>query len=172
MTGKLNMLSAWERDVLEELTTVSKDLDNLLSRRDHLQAKLDLVLVLLSLEPRAESQAAFPPEDCPYLPLFAPTGAHPLPSTSERKSKAVATILAERGEPIHVREIRAAMTARGLPIPGRGTDANIIVHLVRMPDLFVRTSRGTYGLAQLKRPAAKKPPDRATKSTPMPAPGD
>ena len=137
MTGRLDQLAGWEQDIRDELATVSTDLETLISRRDHLQAKLDLVRVLQNLERGAESEDA---------PTLAP--AHPRQTTAERICQAVATILDEGGEPMHVGSIRAVMLARGIVLPGRGTDANIIVHLTRSPDLFVRIARGTYGLAK------------------------
>ena len=157
MTDRLSVLSAWEDDIQDELTNVSKTLDTLLSRRDHLQAKLDLVRVLQALERGAES------EDGPDK-----ARAHIRQTTTERIGEAVATILDEGGKPMHVRDIRAVMTSRGVPIPGRGADANVIVHLARMPDVFVRTARGTYGLAKWMRRKPNQPRNRPTKSIEMP----
>ena len=56
MTGRLDQLAGWEQDIRDELATVSTDLEILISRRDHLQAKLDLVRVLQNLERGAESE--------------------------------------------------------------------------------------------------------------------
>ena len=141
VTGRLDQLAAWEQDIRDELATISKDLETLISRRDHLQAKLDLVRVLLNLERGPESEDA--PDDA---------RAHTRQTTAERICEAVAAILDEGGEPMHIGSIRAVMLTRGISLPGRGTDANIIVHLTRRPDLFVRIARGTYGLAKWNRP--------------------
>ena len=147
VTSRLGQLATWEQDIRDELATVSKDLETLLSRRDHLQAKLDLVLVLQNLERGAGSQDAS--DKVPD---------HTRQTTVERICEAVATILDEGGEPMHVGNIRAVMLARGIALPGRGTDANIIVHLTRRPDLFVRTARGTYGLAKWYTPETRVTP--------------
>ena len=153
MSDKLSTLSAWERDIQNELADVSKELEALVSRRDHLQAKLDLVRVLLNLESGPK------PTDDP-----AGLSGRPRQTTAERIGEAVAAILDEGGEPMHVKEIRAALTSRGVPLPGRGADANIIVHLSRMPDVFVRTSRGTYGLTEWTRQSLKRPRSSQAKS--------
>ena len=153
MTGRLDELSAWERDIQDELKAVSGELESLLSRRDHLQAKLDLVRVLQGLERGAGPGER--PDD---------TGGRSRQTTAERIGEAVAAILDERGEPMHVRDIRAELIARGVPLPGRGADANVIVHLSRNPNTFVRTSRGTYGLTTWTPRKTKKPRSRSTKS--------
>lgn len=59
---------------------------------------------------------------------------------------AVETILAAAGEPLHISQIREELVLRGVPIPGRGDDANIIVRIGRVKERFVRTGRGTYAL--------------------------
>lgn len=153
MTDKLSTLSSWERDIQNELATVSKDLEALLSRRDHLQAKLDLVQVLQNLERGSEPSGE---------PVGA--GAHARQTTGERIAGAVSAVLDEAGRPMHVREIRTMLASRGVPLPGRGTDANLIVHLSRKPDVFVRTSRGTYGLTEWTRHSPRRPRSSSTKS--------
>ena len=145
MTDKLSTLSAWERDIQNELRTVSKDLETLLSKRDHLQAKLDLLRVLQNLERGSE-------------PTEGPDGAgsRTRQTTGERVAGAVSAVLDEGGRPMHVREIRTVLDSKGVALPGRGTDANLIVHLSRKPDVFVRTSRGTYGLTEWTRHSPKR----------------
>ncbi len=161
MTERLDELSAWERDIQNELTEVSSDLESLLSRRDHLQAKLDLVRVLKNLERGAESGGG-----------MDSASARPRQTTAERIGETVAAILDERGDPMHVSDIRAAMASRGVPVPGRGTDANVIVHLSRKPDVFVRTSRGTYGLAKWSRRKRGLAGSRSTQSNATPVEGE
>lgn len=57
-------------------------------------------------------------------------------------------ILADRPEqkPIHYRDLADLIMAEGEFIPGRNPAANLISHLSR-DERFVRTGRGTYGLA-------------------------
>jgi hypothetical protein len=56
-------------------------------------------------------------------------------------------ILAENAEPMHIGDLREALISRGVPLPGRGDQANIIVRLRRDETRFQRTGRGMYGLA-------------------------
>ncbi|SRR6266704_80553 len=57
------------------------------------------------------------------------------------------TILLASGQPMHIRDLRQALITRGVPLPGRGDEANIILRLGRSKDRFVRTGRGMYGLS-------------------------
>lgn len=52
-------------------------------------------------------------------------------------------ILEESSHPMHLVEIRNSLSERGVEVPGRGTDANIIAHLRRLPGVY-RVGRGTY----------------------------
>jgi hypothetical protein len=65
----------------------------------------------------------------------------------------VEAILAEKGEPMHIGALRDVLIERGIPLPGRGDEANIIVRLRRDDTRFTRTGRGTYGLTAWGLPA-------------------
>jgi hypothetical protein len=54
-------------------------------------------------------------------------------------------VLGERSKPLHISELRAELARRGIPIPGKGTDANVIVYLSRCNDIC-RVGRGLYAL--------------------------
>jgi hypothetical protein len=54
--------------------------------------------------------------------------------------------LTAAGRPVHISELMRLLRARQVPIPGSGTQANLITHL-RRDARFVRPSRGMYGLA-------------------------
>lgn len=58
----------------------------------------------------------------------------------------VVDILSERGQPMQIRELMAAVQGRDVKIPGRGQQANLIAHISRDPRI-VRPHRGYYGLA-------------------------
>lgn len=60
------------------------------------------------------------------------------------KTAAIA-VLEERGKPMHISELRKALEQRGVPIPGKGTDANVIVYLSRAADVC-RVGKGLYAL--------------------------
>jgi hypothetical protein len=53
------------------------------------------------------------------------------------------------GRPLHIKELHAAVLKEGIPIPGRGTEANLLVRLHRSDGRFVRTGRGTYAPASM-----------------------
>lgn len=55
-------------------------------------------------------------------------------------------ILRSSGKPMHIHGIRASLIQMGVPLPGRGDEANIILRLRRASDRFIRTERGTYAL--------------------------
>jgi hypothetical protein len=70
-------------------------------------------------------------------------------------------VLREHGEPIHVSEIRAELLRRAIPIPGKGTDANVIVYLSRNPRVC-RGGRGLYALKEWGLPAVPRRHRRST----------
>jgi hypothetical protein len=65
-----------------------------------------------------------------------------------RLEDAVVAILKEKDEAVHIGHIRAALVERGISIPGKGTDSNIIARLIRHP-LVTREvgRRGFYRLS-------------------------
>jgi hypothetical protein len=68
---------------------------------------------------------------------------------SGSRHKAVAVVveeLAAAGRPLHISELMRLLGQRQVPIPGAGTQANLITHLRRDARL-VRPSRGMYALA-------------------------
>ncbi len=137
MTDRLDELRTWERELLSQQEEIAHDLEPLLSRRDAIRAKLELVERLIQLELGADD--ANPP------PSTLSRSQSLTSSATDALLQAVELVLTEHGQPMHLREIRAALAQRGVPIPGRGTDANLIVHLRRC-DRFERRGRGTYGL--------------------------
>lgn len=64
-------------------------------------------------------------------------------------------IMVANNRPMHIRELHEALLARGVMIPGRGTEANLIVRLQRSEGRFVRVGRGMYAPKGLDIPAAK-----------------
>lgn len=60
---------------------------------------------------------------------------------------AVVEQLVAVGRPLHISELMRLLNGKKVPIPGAGTQANLITHLRRDARL-VRPSRGMYGLAQ------------------------
>jgi len=71
-------------------------------------------------------------------------------------------ILQERGEPVHISELRAELSRRGIPIPGKGNDANVIVYLARSAEVC-RIGRGLYALRAWGVPEVPSRRRRATR---------
>jgi hypothetical protein len=52
-------------------------------------------------------------------------------------------LMREAGKAVHIRDLHTTLLRQGVPIPGKGAEANLILRLQRS-DRFVRTGRGTY----------------------------
>jgi hypothetical protein len=70
-------------------------------------------------------------------------------------------VLRERGKPFHISEIRTELLRRMVPIPGKGTDANVIVYLSRSPRVC-RVGRGLYALKEWGVPEVPRRHRRST----------
>ena len=57
----------------------------------------------------------------------------------------VIEILKLSGRPVHIQDLAAAVRARGLRIPGKGANANLIAH-IRSRQEIVRPVRGMYAM--------------------------
>jgi len=103
-----------------------------------------LLLRLLALRRgAAPEQDDRPPRETPPTNGSKPAGSedvkHPV-------VHAVVRELAAAGRPLHISDLMRLLHDAGVPIPGAGTQANLISHLRRDPRL-VRPSRGMYGLS-------------------------
>jgi hypothetical protein len=105
-----------------------------------------------------EAQTSAPPR--PRLTRLPIT---PNSSTGQRKRGQAAVLieaakaaLARAHRPLHIAELRASIEKAGIPIPGQGEDANLIVH-VRKSDEIVRIGRGFYALAEWNLPVPRVP---------------
>jgi hypothetical protein len=88
-----------------------------------------------------------------------------MPASTRSVSELVREVLAARGKPMHISDIREALIAQGHSIPGRGTDANIIAHIIR-DESMARVARGTYALASWGLQAKPKKKRRAKPRAP------
>ena len=131
-------LRHWEAGILQEQEQVARDLEPLLARREQLNQKLELVQRLIVIEAAASNgkREVMRPSASPVQ----------VTGSGNQIQAAVREILEECGKPMHIRDIHAALLAKGVPIPGKGTDANVIVHLRRAPEIFARRNRGIYSL--------------------------
>ena len=55
-------------------------------------------------------------------------------------------VMRAAGGTIPLQELRMALLRDGIPLPGQGTHANVILRLQRAPERFRRVQRGVYGL--------------------------
>lgn len=59
--------------------------------------------------------------------------------------RAVVAVLEQTAKPLHISELRRALLEKGIPIPGKGMDANVIVYLSRS-NVVCRVGKGLYAL--------------------------
>ncbi|HEY5506857.1 MAG TPA: FHA domain-containing protein [Coriobacteriia bacterium] len=67
-------------------------------------------------------------------------------ATNEDALDATVEILKERGTAMGIRELRAELLARNVPLPGRGDDANLIGKYQRSGGRVIRVARGLYDI--------------------------
>jgi len=58
----------------------------------------------------------------------------------------VETMLQDKGEPMHISDIRAQLLQDQVPLPGKGVEANLIAKFQRSKGRIVRVSRGMYDI--------------------------
>jgi len=142
--ARIDELKAWEAELVGEKEKIGRDLEPLLNQREQLIQKLELVQRLIAVESATPLVSTHPP-------LSQNVGtAPPSGNGGNQIQMAVREILEQHGKPMHIRDIRTALVGRGVAIPGKGTDANVIVHLRRAPEIFARKTRGTYSLKRKK----------------------
>lgn len=124
---RLQQLALWREEAVREVEAVQSELAGLQQRADEAKARFSLLDKLLALE---AGDDAVPPGKAPMDLLDA-----------------CEDILQDAGSPQHISQIHAELLARGVPLPGKGNEANIIARLQRSDGRFVRTGRGTYALA-------------------------
>jgi hypothetical protein len=129
-------LATWEKNIEAEIAEVGRLMEPLQKRLDAAREKLDLVRRLRHLVTGgAESE------------LRPRTVDHPVDALGDVEQQ-IQQILEKAREPMHIGSIRNELIARGVPLPGRGDEANIILRLRRAPSQFLRTGRGMYGLTK------------------------
>ena len=131
---------AWTRSIPAKacslaIWSLAKSLTSLASE------KLDLVRRLIHLSHPTSEAACTRQEQ-----LRSSQQASSFPAIEDH----IEEVLQSAGKPMHIRDIRDALIQMAVPLPGRGDEANIILRLRRDPDRFVRTGRGTYGIAAWK----------------------
>jgi hypothetical protein len=131
-------LREWQSEAHEELERARADLARAQKRLDAAQDRVRLLDQLSALEQDKSGDAV---KDARQ--------------SSVDFLDACEQILRDVGKPLHLKELQSALLERGVPLPGRGTEANLIVRLQRSDGRFVRTGRGTYGLPEFGVPEKK-----------------
>ena len=143
------------RQMIEDLTrqlALSEERLNLVNRL--LELDCSPLPAVVNAEPTTATQAA----------AGEPAPADEISNSSTTLEDGVERVLASVGEPMHISKIRAQLINGGIPIPGRGEDANVIVRITA-DERFCRTSRGTYALTSWGLPAMT-PMKRRRKTAP------
>jgi hypothetical protein len=138
----LEDLAAWARATEQEIDGIREEMLPLEERMAAARERLDLIRRLVGLAEGANRQPTIGQQSSARkeaAEMRVPPGA----SVEDH----LEAILAEKSEPMHIGVLREVLIERGVPLPGRGDEANIIVRLRRDEARFTRTGRGTYGLA-------------------------
>ncbi len=143
-------LEAWATATEEEIADIRGRMLPLEEQLDAAKERLDLIRRLIGL---AGANRAETSRSTPTSPESQGTRGKSQVLASVRVEDHVESVLSDAGQPLHIRALRDELIARGVPLPGRGDEANIIVRLRRSDDRFTRTGRGMYGLASWGLPA-------------------
>ncbi len=138
----LKDLEAWAAATEKEIEEIRTQMLPLEERMATARERLDLIRRLVGLADPARTTSTQAPARVIRVDNESPS----VPSTSDVEAQLEA-ILAEAGQPLHIRALREALIARGVPLPGKGDEANIIVRLRRDERRFTRAGRGMYALA-------------------------
>jgi hypothetical protein len=130
-------LQAWVDDIKHEIAEITSEILPLQQRLDAAHEKLDLVQRLIHLSATNTNTL---PKNTDKIPKSSQVPV--LPGIEDR----IEEILTSSGKPMHISELRDKLIQMGVPLPGRGDEANIILRLRRASDRFMRTERGTYAL--------------------------
>src|SRR5215218_9313579 len=136
--SSISELHEWRTETRRELERARTDLADAQKRMEKAQERLELLDQLLALE---EHKSIGEVKDAQEEPVAL------LDACEE--------VLREAGQPLHIKELQTTLLERGVPLPGRGTEANLIVRRQRSDGRFIRTGRGTYGLPEFGVPEAR-----------------
>jgi hypothetical protein len=146
-------LQAWAEDIEQEIAEIRKNILPLQQQLDAAKEKLDLVQRLIHL---SSPQTTSSPININTATTLQQTPV--LPAIEDR----IEEILTAHGKPMHISELRNSLIQMGIPLPGRGDEANIILRLRRADDRFIRTERGVYALSSWNLPKYKPAPRKKT----------
>lgn len=155
-------LEAWASATEKELEEIRAEMVPLEERMAAARERLDLIRRLIGLAEGGMKS----PAPMPSATTKINSEQASVPSGVDIEAQLVG-ILKEAGQPLHIKALREALIERGVPLPGRGDEANIIVRLRRDEGQFTRTGRGMYALTAWGLPAVN--PTRRRKVRPRKA---
>lgn len=161
-TMDTRQVKTWKAELDREIKSLSDKIASLTTERQRRVQQLELVSRLLESEAAPKCERSAPQAESSV------TDSH-ITTPDEVKDR-VLEILLQTGRPMNIKEIHAEFLRRSLPIPGKGTPFNILVHISRevkrgnMSRLY-RTGKGTYALRQHQSPSAPPTTARPNKMT-------
>lgn len=127
----------------------------LLTTQRRLDTAMEMFRLEYSEEPDVNIANVAPPPTIENAPVDGRSSRR-MRSGGPSWNEAVADLLREAGEPLHVREMWARMQANGFETESRDPERSLASVLVRHPDV-VRTGRNTYGLAGVEPEESGRP---------------
>ena len=139
---QLKQLRKWRETAEKEVQELTKRMGELTKHLTAAQERSDLLNRLIHLSEDTKTN-----EVHTFSRSQNYEGSKDLPPGTEWKLEDyLERIFLETGEPMHIRAIQEMLIERGVPLPGKGDEANVILRLRRASNRFVRTGRGMYGL--------------------------
>ena len=139
--GRIGELRRWRTEALAELESAQAGLAAAQQRIEACRERVRLLDRLLAVEGGSDGPTATPQGTVQVSQESMPA-ADDLLDACEK-------VISNAGRPLHIKELQVALLNEGIPIPGRGTEANLLVRLHRSNGRFVRTGRGTYAPVSL-----------------------
>jgi len=133
----VDSLMKWRSQVTEEIERIKVELSNLQIRLTESNERLELIDKLLALGNKEKKETI------------------KLPTNTDNLIDECVVILREVGKPMHIRELHLGLLNNGIPIPGKGNQANVIARLQRSEGRIIRTGRGMYSLPEFGLPEKK-----------------
>ena len=129
-----------ERELNGQLVELHQQISKIQGKAADVQRELGIVRSLLQIYHSDASSKTFGME-LEYLESIK--GIDPNSFEGSIKS-----ILTKAGEPMNINMIENELRSKNIPIPGKGTRANIITRITRANDMFVRVGSGRYALKE------------------------
>lgn len=127
--AKMNDLQNWHEQAKADLLAAKGKLRNAQEEVQMIEQKIESLESLYILEGGNPDK----------IQMIAKNNADEVLATAEE-------ILKAEGKPMHIGDLRTALIASGVVLPGKGNDANLIAKFQRSKGRIVRTSRGFYFL--------------------------